>query len=66
MKKDERDCGVPAGMPSDVAENLKAPERENRELWQANEILRCTVERLNRVLPHRLLGCVPKIVSINH
>jgi len=62
VKKDERDCGVPAGMPSDVAENLKAPERENRELWQANEILRCTVERLK----HRRLGCVPKIVSINH
>ncbi len=29
-----------AGVPGDVAEKLKALERENRELWQANEILR--------------------------
>lgn len=27
-------------MPSDVAEKMKALERENRELRQANEILR--------------------------
>ena len=27
-------------MPADVAEKLKALERENRELRQANEILR--------------------------
>ena len=27
-------------MPSDVAERMKALERENRELRQANEILR--------------------------
>ncbi len=29
-----------AGVPSDMAEKLKALERENRELRQANEILR--------------------------
>ena len=29
-----------AGVPTDVAEKLKALERENRELRQANEILR--------------------------
>ena len=29
-----------AGIPADVAEKLKALERENRELRQANEILR--------------------------
>ena len=29
-----------AGLPSDVAEKMKALERENRELRQANEILR--------------------------
>lgn len=28
------------GSPSDVAEKMKALERENRELRQANEILR--------------------------
>jgi transposase len=29
-----------ADVPLDVAERMKAPERENRELRQANEILR--------------------------
>lgn len=27
-------------MPTELADRLKAPERENRELRQANEILR--------------------------
>jgi len=36
----ERDSGVRAGVPTDVATKLKALERENRELRQANEILR--------------------------
>jgi transposase-like protein len=40
VKKAEVDVGVRAGLPSDVAERLKALERENRELRQANEILR--------------------------
>jgi transposase len=40
VKKAEVDSGVRAGIPSDVAERLKALERENRELRQANEILR--------------------------
>lgn len=31
-----------AGMPSDVAEKMKAVERENRELRHANEILHKT------------------------
>ena len=39
-KKAEVDGGKRAGVPSDVAEKLKALERENRELRQANEILR--------------------------
>ena len=34
------DSGKRAGVPSDAAERLKALERENRELRQANEILR--------------------------
>ena len=40
VKKGEVDGGRRAGVPSDVAEKLKALERENRELRQANEILR--------------------------
>ncbi len=40
VKKAEVDSGVRAGVPSDVAAQLKALERENRELRQANEILR--------------------------
>ncbi len=39
-KKAEVDSGVRAGTPTDVAERMKALERENRELRQANEILR--------------------------
>ena len=40
VKKAEVDSGTRAGIPSDTAEKLKALERENRELRQANEILR--------------------------
>ena len=40
IKKTEVDSGKRAGMSTDVAEKLKALERENRELRQANEILR--------------------------
>ena len=40
VKRAEVDGGKRAGVPSDVAEKLKALERENRELRQANEILR--------------------------
>ena len=40
LKRAEVDAGRRAGVPSDVAEKLKALERENRELRQANEILR--------------------------
>jgi transposase len=40
VKKAEVDSGRRAGMPTEVAERLKALERENRELRQANEILR--------------------------
>ena len=39
-KRVEVDSGKRAGVPSDMAEKLKALERENRELRQANEILR--------------------------
>jgi transposase len=40
VKKAEVDSGTRAGVPTEVAERLKALERENRELRQANEILR--------------------------
>lgn len=40
VKKAEVDSGKRAGIPSEMAERMKALERENRELRQANEILR--------------------------
>ena len=40
VKKAEVDSGERTGLPSDMAEKMKALERENRELRQANEILR--------------------------
>ena len=40
VKKAEVDSGRRAGVPTDLADKLKALERENRELRQANEILR--------------------------
>ncbi|MCK1397006.1 IS3 family transposase [Bradyrhizobium sp. 4] len=40
VKKAEIDSGQRAGVPIEMAEKLKALERENRELRQANEILR--------------------------
>jgi transposase len=40
IKKTAVDSGKRAGVSTDFAEKLKALERENRELRQANEILR--------------------------
>jgi len=40
VKRVEADSGKRAGVPSDMAEKLKALERENHELRQTNEILR--------------------------
>ncbi|MGB3812111.1 MAG: IS3 family transposase [Shinella sp.] len=40
VKKAEVDSGKRAGLPSDAAARMKELERENRELRQANEILR--------------------------
>ena len=39
-KKAEIDSGKRAGIPTEMAERMKALERENRELRPANEILR--------------------------
>ena len=40
LRQHERDAGLQDGMTSEVRDRLKALERENRELRQANEILR--------------------------
>ena len=40
VKKAEVDSGKRAGVPTEMSDRLKALERENRELRQANEILR--------------------------
>ena len=40
VKRVEVDSGQRAGVPTDMADKVKALERENRELRQANEILR--------------------------
>jgi transposase-like protein len=40
MRQAERDQGKQPGLTSDERERMKALERENRELRQANEILR--------------------------
>ncbi|MBG6178824.1 transposase-like protein [Labrenzia sp. EL_208] len=40
VKRSEVDSGARAGIPTEMAEKMKALERENRELRQANEILR--------------------------
>jgi transposase-like protein len=40
VRQAERDRGQRAGLATDERERLKALERENRELRQANEILR--------------------------
>lgn len=40
VKKAEVDSGKRAGVPTEMADRLKALEPENRELRQVNEILR--------------------------
>jgi transposase len=40
VRQHERDDGPREGMTCDVRERLKAPDRENRELRQAGEVLR--------------------------
>ena len=40
VKKAEVDSGKRAGIPTEMSDRVKALERENRELRQANEILR--------------------------
>jgi transposase-like protein len=40
VKKPEVNSGKLAGVPTELADRLKALERDNRELRQANDILR--------------------------
>jgi len=40
VRKVEVDTGQRGGVTTEMAEKMKAPERENQELKQANEILR--------------------------
>ncbi|ACM03849.1 Transposase IS3/IS911 family protein [Cereibacter sphaeroides KD131] len=40
MKKAKVDSGRRADIPTDVSERMKALERQNRELREANDILR--------------------------
>jgi transposase-like protein len=40
VRQAERDQGLRAGLTSDERERIKVLERENRELRQANKILR--------------------------
>ena len=40
LRQHEREVGLQDGMTSEVRDRLKVLERENRELRQANEILR--------------------------
>ena len=40
VKKAQVNSGVRGGVPTELADRLKALERENRELRQANDILR--------------------------
>ena len=48
LKKAEVDSGKRAGVPTEVADKMKALEREVRELRQANEILRKPVLSLSK------------------
>jgi transposase len=50
VRQAERDQGLRAGPTTEESERIKALERENRELRQANEILET---RRRRILPRR-------------
>ena len=60
VRRAERDAGVRPGATTDERERIKALERENRELRQANEILRkaaayfAQAEQGRRFKPDRL------------
>ncbi len=49
----ERDSGRKPGLTTDMAAKLKTLERENRELRQANEILRKASPHISHWVAHR-------------
>ncbi len=57
VKKAEVDSGKRAGVPSEMAERMKALERENRELRQTNEILRKASAYFAIPLAHARMCC---------
>ncbi len=71
VKQADRDSGRTPGLTTDLAAKLKALERENWELRQANEILRKASayfapivswgRSAMRTSPPRLNGCLRKI-----
>ncbi len=54
IKRMEVDSGTRVGVPTDVADKMKALEREVRELRQANEILRKASTYLRTNVPTTL------------
>ncbi len=54
VKRAEVDSGKRAGVPTEMADRVKALEREVRKLRQVNEILRKPVPSLSRGRPHIL------------
>ena len=61
VRREERDAGRRAGPTSEQQARLKALERENRELRQANEILRMRVEMEGILAKHT--GRTPEQVA---
>ncbi|CAL4867897.1 hypothetical protein MMA231_02170 [Asticcacaulis sp. MM231] len=61
IKKTEVDSGKRAGVPTDLSEKMKALERENRELRQANEILRKASAYFAQAELDRKRKCVPML-----
>ncbi len=71
VKKAERDSGRAPGVTTEMAARLKALERENRELRQANEILRKASAYFAQFAeccrsPHRPIAPMPPDGPIRH
>src|SRR5205085_9687129 len=65
VKKAEVDSGKRAGVSTEMADRLKALERENRELRQANEILRkASAYFAQAELDRRSKPCSPSLTII--
>jgi transposase len=53
VRRAETDAGLRPGLTSDERQRLKAPERENRELRRANEILKSAAAFFGAALDRR-------------